>query len=91
MSVKRISEFPKFFQIFAPSSSVARVTCAHGAKNIVAPPTTKATDFEGKSMRKSAEEAKKKTFAVVTFVLFQKQLTEFNTRNAHEHLRIAQR
>jgi len=41
-------------------SSVARVPCALRARNILAPPSTKLTEFELKNRCKSAEEAKAK-------------------------------
>jgi len=83
MSAKRISNFPQFFQIFAPSNSVARVHCARVQK-ILLRPNYKSCRVCNEKKAKKRGRSKSETFAVVTFVLFRKQLNEFNARNAHD-------
>jgi len=71
MSAKRISDLPTFFQIFASSSSIARYLLRQQrAKNIVAPPPTKAAEFEVKNRRKSAEKAKTKHLLLLCLFYF---------------------
>jgi len=71
MSAKRISDFLKFFQNFAPSSSVARVPCALGQKYCCIPAPTKAAEFEVKNRRKSAEEAIAKHLLLLLLFCFE--------------------
>jgi len=79
---------PKFSN-FAPSSSVARpykvrVPCAQG-RNAVAPHLQKLQSLKWKIGTK-AQIKQSKTFTIVIFVLFRKQLNEFSARNAHDKL-----
>jgi len=56
-------------------SGVARVPTP-GGKTIFAPPPTKTADFEGKSRRKSTEEAKALHLLFVTSVYFRSNKTD---------------
>jgi len=62
---------PKIFQIFALTSSAARVPCARGQKLLLLPTLTKAAEFELKNRRKSAEEAKAKHLLLLLLFCFE--------------------
>jgi len=55
------------------TSGVGKSPCAcMGSKNIIASPSTKIAEFKVKNRRKSAKEAKSRTFTLCCFCYFSK-------------------